>query len=71
LYTAGIALFLAIGLMAANWFILLCAAIAAILIRTVVVPVEEHELLNRFGKTYLRYIEQTGRLLPRASRHEP
>ena len=34
LYTTGIALFVALGLIAANWFILLCAAAALVGIRT-------------------------------------
>jgi hypothetical protein len=33
LYTTGIALFVALGLIAANWFILLCAAAALVGIR--------------------------------------
>jgi len=65
LYLTGIALFLSIGLMAANWFILTFAALAAVLIRIAVIPVEEQELVRKFGDGYLRYSDGTGRLLPR------
>lgn len=65
LYTTGISLFLAIGLMAANWFILLFALIVLVSIRFVVVPLEERELLRRFAGAYADYMQQTGRLLPR------
>ena len=65
LYTTAIALILAIGLMAANWFILLFALIALVSIRVVVVPVEEQALLTTFGDEYRDYMQRTGRLLPR------
>jgi protein-S-isoprenylcysteine O-methyltransferase Ste14 len=65
LYLTGIATFLAIGLMAANWFILLFTAIAAGLVRAVVVPVEERHLCETFGERYATYQARTGRLLPR------
>ena len=65
LYATGIGLFVAIGLMAANWFILALALIALLLIRTVVVPLEEEELVKRFGIAYEDYRRRTGALLPR------
>ena len=65
LYTTGIVLILAIGLMAANWLILLFALIALVSIRVVVVPVEEQALLTTFGDEYRDYMQRTGRLLPR------
>ena len=65
LYTTAIALILAIGLIAANWFILLFALIALVSIRVVVVPVEEQALLTTFGDEYRDYMQRTGRLLPR------
>jgi protein-S-isoprenylcysteine O-methyltransferase Ste14 len=65
LYTTGILLFASIGLMAASWFILLFTLIAAIMIRFVVIPVEERELVARFGDGYRDYSRRTGRLLPR------
>ena len=65
LYTTGVALFLALGLIAANWFILLFALLALIAIRLVVVPLEERELLARFGSKYQQYIRRTGAMFPR------
>jgi protein-S-isoprenylcysteine O-methyltransferase Ste14 len=65
LYTTGIALFTSIGLMACNWFILVMAVIALVLIRTVVVPREEHGLTARFGQAYADYRRRTGAMLPR------
>ena len=65
LYATGIALVLAIGLMAANWLILLFAVITLASIRLVVVPVEEGALLAKFGDEYREYVRRTGCLLPR------
>lgn len=65
LYTTGIALFVALGLMAANWFVLGMASIALIAIRTVVVPREERELVARFGSGYEEYRQRTGAMTPR------
>jgi protein-S-isoprenylcysteine O-methyltransferase Ste14 len=60
---------LAIGaaLAAANWFLLACgvALFALFAIRT---RIEEAQLLARFGEPYRRYVERTGRFLPRVSR---
>lgn len=64
LYTVGIALFLAIALMAANWFILLWAVVAVIAVRLVVIPREEAQLVAKFGDDYRRYRTGTGSLLP-------
>jgi len=65
LYAMGIGLFLAVGLMAASWFILLFALIVVASIRLVVVPLEERELEAKFGDAYRRYRERTGALVPR------
>lgn len=65
LYTTGIALFVALGLMAANWFVLGMASIALLAIRTVVVPREERELVARFGSGYEEYRRRTGAMAPR------
>lgn len=65
LYTAAITLFLALGLMASNGFILLLAVIAAALIRLMVVPREERELEKKFGDAYRIYARGTGAMLPR------
>lgn len=65
LYTTGIALVLAIGVMAASWFILLFGLTALASIRLVVIPLEERELVTTFGQEYRDYMQRTGRLLPR------
>lgn len=65
LYTVGIALFASIGLMAANGFILLWAAVASIAIRVVVIPREEAHLVGTFGDDYRRYRRRTGAMWPR------
>jgi protein-S-isoprenylcysteine O-methyltransferase Ste14 len=65
LYTTGIGLFIALGLVAANWFILLCAAIAWLGIRLAVIPREERALCERFGTAYERYMSRTGAMWPK------
>jgi protein-S-isoprenylcysteine O-methyltransferase Ste14 len=64
LYTTGIALFLSIGLMAANWFILLWTLVALLAIRVLVIPREEAHLEATFADQYRRYRSATGALLP-------
>src|SRR5215212_8952025 len=61
----ALALFiLAMGLLAANWFILISGAVVFILlgIRS---ATEEAQLLERFGERYQTYRDTTGRFLPR------
>jgi protein-S-isoprenylcysteine O-methyltransferase Ste14 len=65
LYTTGMTMLFALGLMAASWFLLTLAAIALVLIRMVVVPIEERELTRRFGAGYTNYMAHSGAMLPR------
>ena len=65
LYTTGMTLLFALGLMTASWFLLTLAVIALVLIRLVVVPIEERELTRRFGAGYTSYILHSGAMLPR------
>jgi protein-S-isoprenylcysteine O-methyltransferase Ste14 len=65
LYTTGLALFLALGLMAGSWLVLLATGIAFALLRGLVIPREEQVLLAKFGQRYQTYMQRTGRLLPR------
>ena len=67
LYSMAVTLFLAIGLMAANWLILLFAFIVLAFIRMAVVPLEEKALLATFGDQYRDYMRYTGRMFPRVS----
>ena len=65
LYATGGLLLIAAGLMASNWFVLLLAVVALVLVRIVVVPAEERNLIARFGDAYRDYRRRTGALLPR------
>ena len=67
LYTTGGALFIAVGLMSASWFVLGFACLAVALMRVVVVPMEEQALVMKFGDEYRSYIDRTGGLVPRVS----
>ena len=68
LYATGGALLLAVGLMAANWFILALASVVVVVIRWLVVPREEEALIAKFGDDYRHYIQGTGGMLPRLLR---
>ena len=65
LYATGITLILAVGLMAANWFILLLGVVALAAVRLAVIPMEERALLAKFGNDYRDYIQRTGGMSPR------
>jgi protein-S-isoprenylcysteine O-methyltransferase Ste14 len=73
LYTTGITLFLAIGLMQASWLVLSVAGAVAVFIALLVIPAEERALVAKFGNAYRVYAGRTGRLLPqiRSSAHRP
>ena len=64
LYTFGSSMFIAFGMMADNWFIALLGILAfvAMAIRT---PKEEANLIEKFGDEYRKYMQRTGRFLPR------
>jgi len=68
LYLTGSALLVAVGLMAANWFILLLTSAVIVLVRLLVVPREEQALIAKFGDDYRGYRERTGSMLPRLLR---
>lgn len=65
LYTLATVAFLALGLIAANAFILLMATLLFAGLALFVVPKEEAQLLRAFGEDYLRYQCRTGPFLPR------
>jgi protein-S-isoprenylcysteine O-methyltransferase Ste14 len=64
LYSFGTLAFLALGVIADSWLIVLLAVLAFILLamRT---PSEEAHLIDKFGDEYREYMRQTGRYLPR------
>jgi protein-S-isoprenylcysteine O-methyltransferase Ste14 len=68
LYATGGGVLIAVGLMAANWFILGFAIVVVILIRWLVVPLEEEALIAKFGDDYRHYIQRTGGMWPRLNR---
>jgi protein-S-isoprenylcysteine O-methyltransferase Ste14 len=67
LYTIGSSMFIALGMMADNWFIMVLAILAflAMASRT---PKEEANLIEKFGDEYRQYMKRTGRYLPKFSK---
>ena len=64
LYTFGSSMFIAFGMMADNWLIILFGVLAfiAMAVRT---PKEEANLIEKFGDEYREYMKRTGRFLPK------
>ena len=67
LYTVGSSMFIAFGMMADNWFIMLLGGLAFIImaIRT---PKEEANLIEKFGDEYREYMKRTGAFLPKLTK---
>jgi protein-S-isoprenylcysteine O-methyltransferase Ste14 len=63
-YDAAALSILGNGLAAANWFLLLAGG-TTILLLVVRTRTEEAHLLARFGDAYRRYMQETGRFLPK------
>ena len=64
LYTVGSSLFIALGFMADNWFILVLAAFGFIAMASRT-PKEEANLIEKFGTEYREYMKRTGRFFPK------
>ncbi|MBE0669789.1 MAG: isoprenylcysteine carboxylmethyltransferase family protein [Anaerolineales bacterium] len=64
LYTIGSTLFISFGMMADNWFIAALGILAFIAMakRT---PLEEANLIEKFGDEYREYMKYTGRFFPK------
>jgi protein-S-isoprenylcysteine O-methyltransferase Ste14 len=70
LYAVATISFLALGIVAANWFIVAMAVIIIIGMAAFVIPREEAHLLSKFGDRYRAYMERTGALAPRLKRFD-
>jgi protein-S-isoprenylcysteine O-methyltransferase Ste14 len=70
LYLSAALLIVAISLMTANWFFPATGLMlfALLVVRT---RIEEENLVARFGESYRRYMERTGRFLPRIRADRP
>ena len=66
LYATATVVFLALGVLAANAFIMAMALIAAIAVVLWVIPKEEARLEEKFGADYRAYRKRSGRLMPHA-----
>jgi len=64
LYTVGSSFVVSLGLTADSWFIA-ALGILAFVVMAVRTPAEEANLIAKFGDEYRRYMERTGRYLPR------
>lgn len=67
LYTVATVIFVALSLVAANWFMLAMAVLLIFVIAFFVIPREEKQLALKFGDVYRLYQQRTGRLFPRLS----
>jgi protein-S-isoprenylcysteine O-methyltransferase Ste14 len=61
--TASIGIF-ALGLVAANWFMLLMILLIMLMLPALAAK-EEAQLVEKFGNAYREYMQRTGRFLPR------
>ena len=64
LYSVATILFVSLGIVAANWFIILMALVIIIGVALVVIPKEEAQLISKFGNEYREYMKGTGMLVP-------
>ncbi len=64
LYSVATVIFFSLSIVAANWFILVMAALLIFVIALVVIPREEAQLVLKFGESYRAYQQRTGRLIP-------
>ena len=60
IYLSGFLLYAGIGIATASWVILLCAILWIVLFH-IVLPSEEHFLLEKYGDPYREYINKTPR----------
>jgi len=60
IYLSGFLLYIGIGISTASWIILLCAILWIVLFH-IVLPSEEHFLLEKYGDSYREYMNKTPR----------
>lgn len=60
IYLSGFLLYVGIGIACASWVLLLCAVLWIVLWH-IVVPAEEHFLLDKYGEAYREYMNRTPR----------
>ncbi|MEE2790184.1 MAG: isoprenylcysteine carboxylmethyltransferase family protein, partial [Acidobacteriota bacterium] len=65
LYASSFTLLSGLSLVAANWLMAVLTVGAVALFSVVIIPLEENELLKKFGDRYRDYQRTTGCLLPR------
>ncbi len=65
LYSSGILLFIAIGLVSANWYLAVIGIGFQIFIMYARTPLEEKILIQHFGNEYELYINTTGAFFPK------
>ncbi|RIK41382.1 MAG: hypothetical protein DCC55_12015, partial [Chloroflexi bacterium] len=67
LYAVATVIFVALSIVAANWFMLAMAVVQTFVLALVVIPREEAQLRLKFGEAYRAYQQRTGRLVPHLS----
>lgn len=65
MYSVATIIFVLLGILAANWFIMVMALLIIIGMALVVIPKEEAQLIGKFGAEYHEYKKRTGMLAPR------
>ena len=68
LYSVATVIFVSLGILAANWFIMVMALLIIIGMALVVIPKEEAQLTEKFGAEYHEYKKRTGMLALRLDR---
>jgi len=64
-YASFIAIMLLVFLLSANWVLGLSGLILVSAVAATRIPIEEHQLQERFGPAWESYRDRTGRLMPR------
>ena len=65
LYAGALLEILSLALVAESWLLFLLGCAAAVVFRFVVIPKEERNLIQAFGRAYEGYRQRTGALFPR------